>query len=61
MHITISGSENSGAGDEVTTVKFLQIRAAPLVEASVSVTLTLYGPAGNPFWYDWLATTHPPG
>ena len=46
-HITAVGSENSGAGDELTTVKFLQIPAAPLVDASVSVTLTLYGPAGS--------------
>jgi hypothetical protein len=43
-----AGSENSGTGSEFTTVKFLQIPAAPLVIASVSVTATLYGPAGNP-------------
>jgi hypothetical protein len=51
-HITTTGSENSGIGDELMTVKFLHIPAAPFVEASVSVTATLYGPAGSLFSYD---------
>ena len=48
-HTMTTESENSGAADRLVIVKFLQSPAAPLVEASVSVTLMLYEPAGNPF------------
>jgi len=47
-HITARGSANSDV-EEPVTVKFLQTPGVPLVEASVSVTLTLYDPAGKPF------------
>jgi len=47
--IATTGSENSDADAAFMTAKFLQSPAAPLVEASVSVTPTLYAPAGSPF------------
>jgi len=50
IHTATSGLANSDATVEFAMVKFLHIPGVPLAEASVSVTLTLYGPAGRPFW-----------
>jgi hypothetical protein len=47
-HIAATGPENSGTDETAMIEKFLHSPANPLVEASVSVTLMLYEPAGNP-------------
>ena len=47
-HTKTSGSANSDTADELPIVKFLHIPGVPFVEASVSVTLMLYGPGGRP-------------